>query len=354
MKTNNDFKMYEKVTVKITGLESHIGTVQGLNGGDPNYDPNFIRISGIGDPISVEHITKHLIQPQIESLRNLAMNAYSGISFDPEKRGQYILNDYSQELLEDIETIKKHEGDEERFVNKYVSLLSNWMSAQGRCLSAMITGPANFPVRRNEKANNSERNRYTEFREWREKALKAITRVESTDIVKGSDGALQKMEEKLNKAIEFQEGSKALNKVMRSKKLTLEQKKDHLKGLYPKMEEKQIDDLFVPDCMGIIGVPSFSLTNNNAKINNLKKDIIAEKRRAEQYKGGDKKYILGGVDVVENVEANRIQLLFDGKPEQEMINDLKRNGFRWSPRFQAWQRQLTQNGIYATKRLLTA
>lgn len=52
-------------------------------------------------------------------------------------------------------------------------------------------------------------------------------------------------------------------------------------------------------------------------------------------------------ETVINETENRIQLVFDGKPEEEERNILKKNGFRWSPRFKAWQRQLTENAVCA-------
>ena len=48
-----------------------------------------------------------------------------------------------------------------------------------------------------------------------------------------------------------------------------------------------------------------------------------------------------------NTEENRLQLVFDGKPDENVRNILKSNGFRWSGRFKAWQRQLTENAIAA-------
>ena len=50
--------------------------------------------------------------------------------------------------------------------------------------------------------------------------------------------------------------------------------------------------------------------------------------------------------VVSNEEVNRIQLVdFEEIPTDEQKTILKKNGFRWSPRFKAWQRQLTENAI---------
>jgi len=59
-----------------------------------------------------------------------------------------------------------------------------------------------------------------------------------------------------------------------------------------------------------------------------------------------------GVKLVQNTTLNRIQLLFDGKPEAETISQLKREAFRWSPREGAWQRQNTNNGVQAAYRVL--
>jgi hypothetical protein len=61
-----------------------------------------------------------------------------------------------------------------------------------------------------------------------------------------------------------------------------------------------------------------------------------------------------GVRLVQNTTLNRIQLVFDGKPEPETIAMLKSGAFRWSPREGAWQRQNTNNGVRAAYRVLRA
>lgn len=287
---------------------------------------------------------ENTIHPEIEKLRSLAMRAYSGISFSPEKRGERILNDYSKELTADIETVKKHEGDVERYTKKYVSLLSDWLGAQSRCMSTMITGPANFPVARNEKANNSERNKYEVFFNWRAKAIHAITKPENTDIVKGSEGARAKMEAKLVKLQEQHAQALALNKIMRSKKLTQDEKIDKIHAKTKNMERAKVQE-FVERGWG------FS-TSGSTKIRELKKDIEREKKREALKEQGNKHHTINGYNVCENYEINRIQILFDGKPEPEVITKLKSHGFRWSPKNSAWQRQLTNNAIWVTKQFL--
>jgi hypothetical protein len=48
--------------------------------------------------------------------------------------------------------------------------------------------------------------------------------------------------------------------------------------------------------------------------------------------------------IEENLDANRVQLHFDGKPSAETRRVLKASGFRWSPREGAWQRMLNDAG----------
>ena len=58
-----------------------------------------------------------------------------------------------------------------------------------------------------------------------------------------------------------------------------------------------------------------------------------------------------GFKVERNSDINRLQLKFDGKPDESTRNILKSYGFRWSPREGAWQRQLTGNAEYSLKQV---
>ena len=52
-----------------------------------------------------------------------------------------------------------------------------------------------------------------------------------------------------------------------------------------------------------------------------------------------------------NAEENRIQVLFDEKPDDEIRRELKSNGFKWAPSKNAWQRHLNENGVSALRRI---
>lgn len=289
---------------------------------------------------------------KVEELKDLAYRAYYNVSFWPEKRAKYIVESHTAQLKEDLETVAEHGGNVERYNDKYISMLEDWLHAKSRCLSSAITGPANFPVRRAEKANNAEHNKNVAFLNWRDKALKAITKPENTDIVRGTDGAIEKLENKLAELERGQETMKGINKILRNKKLSKEEKIDEIIKAFPFMDDEKIEKLMIPDELHGVGFATYALTNNNANINKLRKDIAHEKKRMAKYEEGNKEYEINGVKVVENAEVNRLQLIFDGKPSDDMRSALKQNGFRWSPKNMAWQRQLTENAIYALKRVL--
>ena len=95
-------------------------------------------------------------------------------------------------------------------------------------------------------------------------------------------------------------------------------------------------------------VPSYALTNNSAEIRRLKQRI--EKLTVNQ-EVGFVGWTFDGGEVVANSEENRLQILFDEKPDEQKRSALKGNGFKWSPSQGAWQRQLNQNAIRAASRL---
>lgn len=57
--------------------------------------------------------------------------------------------------------------------------------------------------------------------------------------------------------------------------------------------------------------------------------------------------------IYENLEMDRIQIIYDEKPSREVIDKLKHSGFRWSPSQGAWQRQLNRNGRMAVNRIMS-
>ena len=59
-----------------------------------------------------------------------------------------------------------------------------------------------------------------------------------------------------------------------------------------------------------------------------------------------------GFSIERNSDLNRLQLKFDSIPDANTRAILKSNGFRWSPREKAWQRQLNGNAEGGLKRVI--
>ena len=146
----------------------------------------------------------------LEKYYNTAYHSYSAQSFYPEKRATQVLEEFSTELAMDLAALDSPNNYQE----KYEAKLLAWLSAKGRCMSVMITGPANFPVARNKKNMQSEQNRWEEFRTWRERYFKAVNRQRTLSPEEEIDVTLAK----LDKLIVAHETMKGINKIVKSKK----------------------------------------------------------------------------------------------------------------------------------------
>lgn len=163
----------------------------------------------------------------------------------------------------------------------------------------------------------------------------------------GDEDSVERLEKKVADLTDAQEKMKAVNKIIRSKKLADVEKIDKIKELG--FSEKNAVMLMTPDYMGCKGFASYQLTNNNAALKKAKERLEeAQKMKSTE----DKEYSIGDVDIVENYTENRLQLFFPGKPDDEIRDQLKHNAFRWSPRNGCWQSFLNAYQIRRMKDIL--
>lgn len=111
-------------------------------------------------------------------------------------------------------------------------------------------------------------------------------------------------------------------------------------------------ELLKPDFCGRIGFADYALTNNGANIRRMQKRL-AQLEAAAERETVETSY-QGICRVVENAEENRLQIIFDDKPDAEARRTLKAHGFRWAPSAGAWQRHLNNSAKYAAERVLAA
>ena len=90
--------------------------------------------------------------------------------------------------------------------------------------------------------------------------------------------------------------------------------------------------------------PAYMLSNNNAEIRRIRGRIEQVRQHEETNFAG---WEFDGGRVEANKADNRLQVFFDGKPDEAARDELKANGFRWAPSVGAWQRQLNKNAYYA-------
>lgn len=237
-----------------------------------------------------------------------------------------------------------------RIAERYSKKMADNLNAKSRigcmCPSVMISGAGNFPVRKKEKQNAAEDRNHQEWKEIQkllDKIRKAGTGKEV--IMSGDADAVEKLEKKLEGLKENQNRMKAANKAIRLK--------DTKKGneLLKEMgyTDKQIEELRTPDFCGRLGYADYALTNNNANIHRVEDRLKHLKAvKTQENTEIENEYF----KVVENTEIMRLQIFFEGKPEPEIREVLKSNGFRWAPSQSAWQRQLTSNAKYALNRVI--
>jgi hypothetical protein len=294
--------------------------------------------------------------------------AYSNQSHRAEKRAEEDIASYLGTLENYREHLQEENVAEPELSEKVESfrqrLLTAWNAlhhAESRVASPMVTGPARFPVKRNEKAIATAERR-------REELLKLIGRnfkkkKEDTAIRSGTATAAQQLEDKIGKLEDKQKRMKDANRVLRKFAKSGVDGKDHpgfkdyynaMKAVHPEITEEIANTMIShKDAFGNIGYAPYELTNNNAEIRRAKERLVQEKRRAEEdaqvtedQKTEDGDLVLrdnGEAQVVVNKELNRVQLKTPEKPAAALIQRLKSRGFRWSPKNQAWQRQDTED-----------
>ena len=225
------------------------------------------------------------------------------------------------------------------YARKLAANMNASYSIEARVPSIMISGGGNFPVRQKEK-QNAARDRNME--EWQD-IQGLLDKIRSTGMggISADDPqAVQKLEKKLESLTKAQENMKAINAYYR--------KHNSLDGcplVSPEQGQRLISGMEHYDRAPY---PTWALSNNNAEIRRIKERIKSLSRQKEigfvgwEFEGGK---------VEANTTDNRLQIFFDEKPDAAIREELKGNGFRWSPRAGAWQRQLTDNAYYAANHI---
>jgi hypothetical protein len=296
---------------------------------------------------------------------DLALNAHRGTSFVPEKRAKQRQEDYVNQMQADWEHLSKFaktpqqqevlKAEFEKYKTAYLAKYKAGLSADSRILSPMISGPAKFPTRRNEKANAASRKRHEESIEFRKRALiaaaKAINPVTSGGPVLSRDAdAVQTLQAQVEKLEKEHEQMKNINVaysrfLKNPASLATSGLSEKSQALLKKFHE-------TPPGQGDSKnpFPNYMINNSSANIRRIH-DRIETLRKLKAMPEKEEKYS-GGVTISHDPDDARIRIKFPGKPSPEVIKQIKSKGFIWSPTNGAWQRQLNGNGTYAADELM--
>lgn len=245
----------------------------------------------------------------------------------------------------------KEEERIQRLFDRFVDKLAENINAENRntasCPSVMISGAGNFPVNKKKKQNARSESLYEEYTYIMQIPDKIRDIGNNTAIYSDDDDAIEQLEEKAEKYRAYLERMKKENAHYR--------KYGTMKGFEGITDERAatLDDE-IKHSFYQVPFPAYELTSARQKIKAAEERADKLKKlKAQAETPTEERYpAVEGVEVVENAEAMRIQLIFDGKPSEEIRGILKSHGFRWSPSFGAWQRQLTDNGKRATRKAL--
>lgn len=271
---------------------------------------------------------------------------------------------------------KEYTAEQAQYLNKraelWKSLIENSFNDElhrrASYVPVNVCGPANYPsakmyktVDRLMQAARGWQQKRNDFIENTKKELKRLLPTVDTvelyrtgkcnDPISADDpAAVEKLKAKLEYLTAYQEHAKAVNAYYRKYKT--------MQG-FPGMSADAADkidrqmnnrEIYLSD----VPFASYRLTNNNATMKQVKDRIASIERTAKKIDESEMLNILRteaapeeteGFEIVHNTTENRLQLIFPGKPSEQIRSILKHNGYVWSPRFGAWQRQLTENAI---------
>ena len=253
--------------------------------------------------------------------KKIFIEAYKYNSMDPEERGEQDYIDYKKSLTEILNTflLSKNKTTALNYFKEFEE--KDWgkkrdlLAKHGKIASPMVTGPAKFPVAKNEKANATYRKAFESYYLWRKKELNRIKKELGLNYEKpaeygiksGDPDAVQKLKEKISKY----------------EKLIQDIKSGKEKGYELSLARQYL---------------------NKAKKRLASIETIKEKGTEEKEKNG--------IRFVDNTELIRYQLFFDEIPEKEVRDNLKKAGFRWSPKNKAWMAYRNNRAMQEINRLM--
>lgn len=287
--------------------------------------------------------------------KELAHRAFSGTSFDHEKRGDSQITEHKR-IFEALQT---ELGDffEQKHADKLHDLWTAYLASHSNVMSSMITGQSNFPTARNQKLSGWADKKHEAVNEYLRSLGKWHKKAEKKKKIEKAGGELAMKQAELVARKERHELMKAANRAIRS---ALKSKDGITEYTIEKLirlglKEHEAREVTTKSCYGAYGYESFMLTNSNARIKTLSRTVKELERREEAKESNVEPEVFSvpGGEVVFDFVENRANVIHEEKPDREIISLIKKHGFRWSRHHVCWTRKLTGNAQYSAKELVT-
>ena len=235
-------------------------------------------------------------------------------------------------------------------LDRYARRLAQWTNDYNRngasCPSILVSGRANFPVRKKQKQNAREDSLWREYNEIKG-ILSKIKSIGTGPIDPADPHAREMLEDRLQSLQNKLELGKAMNAHYRKHKTM-----KGFPGMADETAAKTDEAIKSAPAFAQTPFPDFELASLRGKIKRTQENL-AKLDGIEQHKNDAANTLeFDGGKIFLNMEANRLQILFDEIPDEETRAALKSHGFKWSRKNEAWQRQLTRNAVYDAKHIL--
>ena len=236
-------------------------------------------------------------------------------------------------------------------LDRYSRRLADYYNAYYRnesaCPSILVCGGSNFPVRKKQKQNARRESLWQEYKEI-DAILDKIRSIGTGPVDLADPNAKDILSDQLERVQKSLERAKALNAYWRKHKTFV-----GFEGLAEETAQKMDADFAdLQKRAPYISkpYPDYELTSLRSKTKRIQTrlDDLDKLQQSVPDLGME----FAGGTIVRNTTANRLQIIFDDIPTADIRQALKNHGFRWSPRNQAWQRQLTKNAEYDAQKIL--
>ena len=295
--------------------------------------------------------------------------SYAWISFDPEKRAKREQQDWADSMeqlynshAEQAQQTGALEAYNAAFEKGYASLLKNYkemISIRARTFSTGVTGGAGITARKiasNESLIQREYEKLKIHNQEVEKLKNKLAKIakntpadqyETGEVVKSVDvNAIAKLQDKIKQLEEKKEY------IYRQQKAEKEYKKSKDSSVFEKYDIKKEDVEEMLDEINRYGYALYSSPANiNAEIRRIRERITGLEKNQSK---GEEEILIEGGKIVKNGATQRLQIFFDGIPDKDVREKLKKHAFKWAPSVKAWQRTLTPNAIWDVEHNLLA